>query len=82
MLHWSVPIGFSRSNRVISELRPLYRDADDLLRTVINGIYKAWDSQLGQLHLKKIEYAFEDPQLPVPSDTVEVAVETRHGWLI
>ena len=23
-----------------------------------------------------------DPEFPVPSDNIEVSVETRHGWLI
>ena len=31
MLHWSVLIGYSRSNRVISEIQSLYRDESPLL---------------------------------------------------
>ena len=67
---------------VISEIRALYQDENDLLRTVIKRIYEQWDPEHKQWHLKKIEYIFEDPEFLVPSDTIEVAVETRHGWLI
>ena len=28
-----------------------------------------------------VENIFADPGLPAPSDSVEVGVETRHGWL-
>ena len=67
---------------VISEIRSLYQDENDLLRTVTKRIYEAWDPERRQWHLKKIEYIFADPEFPVPSDNVEASVETRHGWLI
>lgn len=69
-------------NRVISEIRSLYRDENDLLRTVTKRIYEKWDAELEQWHLKKVEYIFADPEFPVPSDNIEVSVEHRHGWLI
>ena len=67
---------------VLSEIRSLYRDENDLFRTVIKRIYEKWDAELEQWHLRRIEFIFEDPELPVPSDTPAVAVEQRHGWLI
>ena len=67
---------------VISKIRSLYRDENDLFRTVIKRIYEEWDADREQWHLKKIEFIYEDPELPVPSDTPAVAVEQRHGWLI
>ena len=67
---------------VVSEIRSLYQDANDLLRTVTKRIYEQWDAELEQWHLKKVEYIFADPEFPVPSDNVEVAVETRHGWRV
>ena len=65
---------------VVSEIHSLYRDEDDLLRTVIKRIYEEWDAE--QWHLKKIEFIYEDPEFPVPSDNPAVAVEQRHGWLV
>ena len=67
---------------VVSEIRSLYRDENDLFRTVTKRIYEAWDAEQEQWHLKKIEYIYEDQEFPVSSDNVNVAVETRHGWLI
>ena len=67
---------------VISEIRSLYRDENDLFRTVIKRIYEEWDAGQEQWHLKKIEFVYEDPELPVPSENPAVAVEQRHGWLI
>ena len=67
---------------VISEIRALYNDENDLLRTVTKRIYEQWEAELEQWHLKKVEYIFSEPEFPVPSDNIEVAVETRHGWLI
>ena len=67
---------------VVSEIRSLYQDENDLLRTVTKRIYEQWDAQLEQWHLKKVKYLFADPEFPVPSDTPEISVETRHGWLI
>ena len=67
---------------VVSEIRSLYRDEDDLFRTVIKRIYEERDAEQAQWHLKKIEFIYEDPEFPVPSDNSAVAVEQRHGWLI
>ena len=67
---------------VVSEIRSLYRDDNDLLRTVTKRIYEEWDAEQEQWHLKKIEFIYEDPEFPVPSDNPAVAVEQRHGWLI
>ena len=67
---------------VVSQIRSLYRDEDDLFRSVIKRIYEEWDAGQEQWHLKKIEFIYEDPELPVPSDNPAVAVEHRHGWLI
>ena len=67
---------------VVSEIRSLYRDEDDLLRTVIKRIYEKWDAVREQWHLKKIEFIYEDPEFPVPSDNPAVAVEQRHSWLV
>ena len=67
---------------VVSEIRSLYRDENDLLRTVIKRIWEEWDAEWEQWNLKRIEFIFENPELPVPSDNHAVAVEQRHGWLI
>ena len=67
---------------VVSEIRSLYRDENDLFRTVTKRIYEKWDANGEQWHLKKIEFVYEDPEFPVPSDTPAVAVEQRHGWLV
>ena len=67
---------------VISEIKSLYTDADDLFRTVVKRIYEVYDPERKQWTLKKVEYLFEDPEFPVPSDTPEISVEHRHGWLI
>ena len=67
---------------VISEIRSLYRDENDLFREVLKRIYEEWDADREQWHLKKIEFVFEDPDLPVCSDDPAVAVERRHGWLV
>lgn len=65
---------------VVSEIRSLYRDTDDLLRTVIKRIYEERDATLDRWTVKKVEYLFDDP--PVPSDAIAVSLEHRHGWLI
>ena len=70
------------SKMVVSEIRSLYRDENDLLRTVLKRIYEQWDAEREQWDLKKIEFIYEDPEFPVPSDNPAVAVEQRHGWLI
>lgn len=65
---------------MVSEIRSLYRDADDLFRTVIKRIYEERDATLARWTVKKVEYVFENP--PVPSDTIKVSLEHRHGWLV
>ena len=67
---------------VVSEIRSLYRDDNDLFRTVIKRIWEEWDAEQEQWHLKRIEFIYEDPELPVPSENPAVAVEQRHGWLV
>ena len=46
---------------VVSEMRSLYRDENDLFRTVIKRIYEQWNAQLQQWDLRRIEFIFEDP---------------------
>ena len=67
---------------VVSEIRSLYRDENDLFRTVLKRIWEEWDAEREQWHLKRIEFIYEDPELPLPSDNPAIAVEQRHGWLI
>ena len=67
---------------VVSEIRSLYRDENDLYRTVLKRIYEAWDEDRGHWSLKKIEFIFCEPEYPVPSDDIRVAVEPQNGWLI
>ena len=67
---------------VVSEIQSLYRDENDLFRTVTKRIWEDWDAEQEQWHLKRIEFIFEDPELPVPSENPAVAVEQWHGWLI
>ena len=67
---------------VVSEIRSLYRDENDLFRTVLKRIWEEWDAAQNQWYLKKVEFIFCEPEYPVPSDDPAVAVETRHGWVI
>ena len=67
---------------VVSEMRSLYHDENDLFRTVIKRIHEQWNAPLQQWDLRRFEFIFEDPELPVRSDNPAVAVEQRHGWLI
>ena len=67
---------------VVSEIRSLYRDENYLFRTVLKRIYEEQGATREQWHLKKVEYIFCEPEYPVPSDDIAVAVETRHGWVI
>ena len=67
---------------VISEIRSIYRDENDLLRSIFKRIYEDWDAEQEQWDLKKIEFVYEELELPVPSDDPAVAVEQRHGWLV
>ena len=41
---------------VISEIRSLYRDENDLFRTVTQRIYEEWDADQAQWHLRRIEF--------------------------
>ena len=67
---------------VISEIRSLYRDENDLLRTSIKRIYELWNENLRQWDLLKIEFIYEAPDYPLRSDNPEETVEERHGWVI
>ena len=67
---------------VVSEIQSLYRDENDLLRTVLKRIYEEKDADREQWHFKRIEFIYEDPEFPVRSDNPAVAVEQRHGWLV
>lgn len=49
---------------VVSEMRSLYRDENDLYRTVLKRIWEGWDAEREQWNLKKIEYIFCEPELP------------------
>ena len=63
---------------VVSEIRSLYRDENDLFCTVLKRIWEEWDASLEQWNLKKIEFIFCDPDpYPVPSDDITVA--SKHG---
>ena len=65
---------------IISEIRSLYRDENDLFRTVIKRIWEEWDVERNQWNLRRIEFIFEDPELPLPSENPAVVVEQQHGW--
>ena len=67
---------------VVSQIRSLYRDENDLLRTVIKRVYEEWYPTLEQLRLKKIEFIFPDDDLPVHTDSPEASVEHQHGWIV
>ena len=67
---------------VVSQIRSLYRDANDLLRTVIKRVYEEWDASVAQWRLKKIEFLFPDNDLPLHTDRPEAAVEHQHGWIV
>ena len=67
---------------VVSQIRSLYRDPNDLLWTVIKRVYEAWNPALAQWHLKKIEFLFPDTDLPVHADRPEASVEHQHGWIV
>lgn len=70
------------NRRVVSQIRSLYRDEDDLFRTVLKRIYESWNEDLQQWDLLKIEFIYEDPDYPVRSDSAPATVEERHGWVI
>ena len=69
---------------VISEIRSLYTDGDDLHRTVLKRIYEQWNESLQQWDLIKIEFIYKAPDFPLRSDTPGATgtVEARHGWVI
>ena len=67
---------------VLSEIRAQYSDENDLLRSVIKRIWETWDAEQKSWKLIKVEYLFDDSELPVFSYTIEISVEHRHGWLI
>ena len=67
---------------VITQIRSLYRDTNDLLRTVIKRVYETWNPALAQWHLQKIEFLFPDDDLPFHADRPEAPVEHRHGWIV
>ena len=73
---------FESGQLFVSEICAQYRDENDLFRVITKRIYEAYDAELKQWHLKRVEYVFEDPDYPVPSEPLNVSVETRHGWLI
>ena len=72
----------SRNQIVTTQIRSLYRDKNDLRRTVIKRIYEAWDAPVEQWRLKKIEFLFPDDDLPLHTDSPEATVEHRHGWVV
>ena len=67
---------------VISQIRSLYRDASDLLRTIIKRVCEEWDAAPERWRLKKIEFIFPDADLPLHTDRPEAAVEHQHGWIV
>ena len=67
---------------VISQIRSLYRDENDLFRTVIKRIHEQWNENLQQWDLIKIEFIYGTPDYPLRSDTPAATVEERHGWVI
>lgn len=67
---------------VVSQIRSLYRDANDLLRTVIKRVYEEWDAPVAQWKLKKIEFLFPDDDLSLHTNRPEASVEHQHGWVV
>ena len=51
--------GQMRFERVVSEIRALYRDENDLLRTLTERIYEQSYSERKRWYLKKVAYIFE-----------------------
>ena len=66
----------------VSEVLAQYRDENDHFRAVTKRIWEEYDAEVKQWYLKRVEYIFEEPDYPVPSEPMNVAVESRHGWLI
>lgn len=64
---------------VVSEIQSLYRDNNDLFRTVLKWIWEEWDATLEQWNLKKIEFIFCESEFPIPSDNIVVVVELQNG---
>ena len=48
--------GNQKRQMVVSEIRSLYRDENDLFRTVIKRIYEQWNAQREQWNLRRIEF--------------------------
>ena len=67
---------------VISKIRSLYRDENDLFRTVIKRVYERWNPARAQWHLNKIEFLFPNDDLPLHAERPEASVEHRHGWIV
>ena len=67
---------------VVSQIRSLYRDENEIFRTVLKRIYEQWNETLQQWDLLKIEFIYEAPDYPLRSDRPEETVEARHGWVI
>ena len=67
---------------VVSQICSLYRDANDLLRTVIKRVYETWNPAREQWQIKKIEFLFPDNDLPFHTDRPEASVEHQHGWIV
>lgn len=67
---------------VVSKIRSLYRDGDDLHRTIVKEIYEVWDSVLERWTLREIRFVYEVPEVSVPSGGPQFSVEQRHGWLV
>ena len=74
--------GQRRFERVVSEIRALYRDENDLLRTLTERIYEQWYPERKQWYLKKVESIFVDPEFPVLSDNPAATVKAHHDWVI
>ena len=66
----------------VSEIRAQFIDENDCFQCVTKRIWEAYDPELKQWQLKRVEYIFEEPDYPVSSEPLNIAVESRHGWLI
>lgn len=69
---------------VVGGIRSLYRDENDLHRTVVKRIYEQWNERLQQWDLLRIEFIYQAPDYPLRSDNpaATATVEARHGWVI
>ena len=64
---------------IVSEIRSQHPNENDLIRPVFKRIYEEWDAARAQWKLKKIAFITCEPEVPMPSDNIVVAVEPRHG---